>query len=290
MTATYENEIREWRHSLDEALRRPYGWLSLAGLYWLEEGPATVGSSPNCDHLLPPTAPSQLGTVTFHGGMVRFRADDDVEITIDGQPGSQAVMAPDTSGSPTVIDVGPLRLMLIERDDLVGLRLWDSNRSIRDAFPGRRWYPLEASARIHAKWLAADAGSALTFPNELGQTMEEPIAGRLRFELQGVETELAALPAENGELFVIFADSTTGVETYSGGRYLTIPAPEDGQAIVDFNRAYNPPCAFTPFATCTLPPAANRLSIAVNAGELSPVGVDEQVGSTRDQEPPPAKR
>jgi uncharacterized protein (DUF1684 family) len=289
MAATYEDGIREWRHSLDDSLRRPFGWLALAGLHWLEEGTATLGASPSCDHVLPPVAPERLGTVELEAGEVTFRASDGLEVQVDGQPAQRAVLKPDISGSPTMVEVGPLRLMVIVRDELIGLRVWDSSRSARRSFPGRRWFPIEPSARVDARWFPDD-GSSMIFPNELGQTTDEPIAGRIHIELQGTEANLAALPTDNGELFLIFADATTGGETYSGGRYLMIPPPEGELAIVDFNRAYNPPCAFTSFATCTLPPAVNRLDIPIRAGELAPAAPGKYPERADSQEPPPVKR
>jgi uncharacterized protein (DUF1684 family) len=270
MTLTYEEEIQAWRESLDRSLRRPYGWLSLAGLYWLSPGDQSIGSSPKCAVRLPAPAPAEIGVVSVQSGVVELRTEPGQMIKVNGEMRDHARLMPDTSGEPTQVDIGPLRLILIERGDLLGLRLWDSSRIERIDFDGRQWFDVDPEARMTAHWEPAKAETPLRFPNELGQVNEEMIAGRLAFEWQGTPAKLAALSTEDGSLQVIFADRSSGDETYPGGRYLIIPPPSAGRAKLDFNRAYNPPCAFTRFATCTLPPAENRLSFPILAGERAP--------------------
>jgi uncharacterized protein (DUF1684 family) len=276
MAFSSRDEVLAWRASLDRSLRRPYGWLALAGLHWLDASPTTLGSSPGCDYVLPAPAPARAGTVTVESGQARLRVEDGVAARIDGEERTESILRPDTSGAPTTVDIGPLRMVLIRRMDLVGLRLWDSRRPGRLDFTGRSWFPFDESAQLLADWQPDGLGRAIAFPNELGQTIEEPIAGHVAFEYRGEAASLAALEEDDGSLRLIFADAGRGVETYAGGRYLLLPQPRGDTVEVDFNRAYNPPCAFTEYATCTLPPDENKLAFSIAAGERAPSPVNEK--------------
>jgi len=166
------------------------------------------------------------------------------------------------------VDLGELRLALIRRGGRLGIRLWDHRRPERRTFAGRKWYPIDPGWRVSATFIAHNPPLSLPVPTILGEVSLEQGVGRVVFDLSGATWSLEAIQEDVGELFLIFADPTNRETTYPSGRFLYAEVPTDGLVFLDFNRAYNPPCAFTDFATCPLPPAENHLAIPIRAGEI----------------------
>jgi uncharacterized protein (DUF1684 family) len=267
-SSSYQESILDWRRKLEASLRAEESWLALAGLFWLREGVMTVGSDPASDLTLPAgSAPGRVGTVGLEGGRVTLRISPGVEATVDGEQVGQVQMMSDRDGSPTRLRVGSVTMIIIRRGERWGMRVWDRNRAARRSFPGRRWYPIAEAYRIEARFLAYDPPRMLAIPSVVGDVEETASPGYVAFPLAGQESRLQASEGDEHGLFFVFRDGTSGATTYPTGRFLATASPQDGKVILDFNRAYNPPCAFTPFATCPLPPEGNTLPQAIEAGE-----------------------
>ncbi len=252
----YVKNQTSWRKSLDSDLRRPQGWLSLVGLSWLSPGENSVGSAEGSQILLPKSAPAHYGKIQFRDGKV--------SLSING--GASSDLLADSSGNPTRTTVGSVTFIVIKRGARTGVRIWDSaSKSLAD-FKGCKWYPVNPAYRIVADWVPYEKTQSMPITNVLGDTAPVENPGYVTFKIGGKTCRLEAQGAGDG-LFFNFQDSTTGTTTYPAGRFLDAPGPKDGKVILDFNRATNPPCAFTSYATCPLPPAANRLSVAIPAGE-----------------------
>jgi uncharacterized protein (DUF1684 family) len=265
----YEQEIAEWRSQRDEGLRRPEGWFSLVGLFWLKEGENRFGSDPGNTVILPEgRAPGLAGTLVRQGSTVHLQAEPGVEIKVDDQPATAADLASDQTGKPTVVRLGSLSFFLIERGERLGIRVRDSESPALAGFQGLDAYPTRPEWRVNARFEPYTPPKQVLIPNILGTVDDTPSPGAVVFEHQGETYRLDAIPGgDDGSLFLIFADETNGTETYGAGRFLDTDPPKDGTVVVDFNKAYNPPCAFTAFATCPLPPQQNKLAVRVEAGE-----------------------
>jgi hypothetical protein len=233
--SSYRQEIERWRARQEVSLKADDGRLTVAGLFWLKEGSNEID--------LPEDAP-KFGTFELRSGKVTFHP---------AEGGAPVEMRPDTSGRPATITRGAVSVFVIQRGQRIGIRLKDKNSKLRREFNGRHWYPVKGEYRMEAKWVAYDPPKPIAIPNVLGDKSEEKAPGYAAFTLSGKEYRLEPL-GEGGELFFIFKDRTSGRETYGAGRFLYAAAPQDGTVILDFNKAVNPPCAFTPYATCPLPP------------------------------------
>lgn len=259
----HREEVERWRADRYAALRRDIGWLTLAGLDWLRPGTNRVGGDPSADVVVP-GAPAQVGVIELR--------DDVATATGAWQHEGSRVdglrLEDDRDGTPTLLELGDLRQCLIRRGDRRALRTWDLRGPARSAFAGIDHWPVDPGWRIEAR-LEPTPGRRLEVPDVFSGTVHEGSPGDLVFEAGGGTHRLQALPGgDAGELWLIFGDATNGDETYAGGRYLyTGPPDGGGRVVIDFNRAYNPPCVFTPYATCWLPWPANRLPIRVEAGE-----------------------
>jgi hypothetical protein len=272
----YQAEIQEWRDAREAGLKADDGWLTLVGLYWLKDGPNRFGSDPSSDMVLPEgSSPENAGVFTFEDGQTTLRLEDGVAGRIvnedegEGEPISgPRVMQPDTSGH-TVLEMGNLTMYVIERGERFGIRVKDRTSPVRTGFKGLSWYPIDESYRIEARWVSYPAPRPLKVPNVLGETEIRPSPGHAEFELDGQVVRLDGVLQDPGsmELFFIMRDETSGKETYGSGRFLYADPPKQGRVILDFNKSYNPPCAFTPYATCPLPPRQNWLPVKVEAGE-----------------------
>jgi uncharacterized protein (DUF1684 family) len=254
MAAGYESEISTWRAQRESSLKSDSGWLTVAGLFWLKEGGNSFGKAATNDIVLP-DGPAQAGTFELHAGKV--------SVVLTGQAARPLQFDSETDAN--VVRIKDLTMFPIKRGDRYGIRLKDKNSSFRREFTGLHWYPVKESARVTARFVATP--EKLTIPNILGQKEEETCPGYAVFQWQGRELRLYPTE-EDGRLFYVFRDLTTGHETYPAGRFLYSDMPLDGHVVLDFNRAYNPPCAFTPYATCPLPPPQNRLPVRIEAGEL----------------------
>lgn len=273
--ADYEKSIDDWHQKRVEALKAPDSWLSLAGLYWLEEGENSFGSGPSNSVVFPPDkVAAEMGVFILENGRVTVKAKKGVGIYHDGAPVTTLEMKSDASGKPTVLSRGALSWLVIQRGDKVGIRLRDSaNPRIAD-FKGIERFPVSGKWRIEAQFKPYVGVKILSVPTVLGTIDESPCSGALVFKIGGREYSLDPITEEGSPgFFIVFGDATNGKETYGGGRFLSAEAPgPDGKVILDFNKAVNPPCAFTPFATCPLPPEQNILPVAVKAGEKTYAG------------------
>ncbi|OGO11490.1 MAG: hypothetical protein A2Y93_09375 [Chloroflexi bacterium RBG_13_68_17] len=273
-SVTYIEEIEAWRRKVDASLRREEGWLALVGLHWLKPGVNRAGAGPGRDIALPAeSVTGDFGAFLVEQGRVLFEAAPGAAVTCEGEPVTEVELQPDTTGSPTRLRWGRITLALIRRGGRLGIRVWDREAPARRSFPGRQWFPVDLRFRMAAAYEAYPTPRPVLAPDISGgvQTMESP--GEVTFSLLRKQLRLVASEEEEGALFLIFADATAGASTYPAGRYL-YTSPRTGGAIeIDFNRAYNPPCAFTPYATCPLPPPENRLPLPIEAGErYSPAG------------------
>ena len=266
--SSYTEATEKWRSEEEADLKKPDGWLALAGLFWLKEGVNTVGAGRSFDvRLTNNFKQAKFGEIDFHGGVAALHVEKDVEAQIDGRPVSTATLVSDEKGKPTEVHTGSQTFYLIRREDRYGIRLKDSQSPERLEFKGRIWFPISESYRIPARLEAFSAPKELMVPNVLGGHFKMKSPGTLKFTLEGKELTLQPVTEEDGSLFIIFRDTTSGKETYEAGRFLHADKPVNGATTLDFNRAENPPCVFTAFATCPLPPPGNDLPVAIAAGE-----------------------
>jgi uncharacterized protein (DUF1684 family) len=270
----YDEEILAWRKSRVQDLTGEDGWLTLAGLYWLHPGKNTLGSASSNAIVLPAgKAPEYAGAILIAASSVSIEAPPGSGITIDGKAVTSLDLHSDEGGKPTVLKLGSLTFHVIKRGDRLGLRVKDRNNPNRLGFKGLDYYPIDSAWRFEAAFVPYDPPKSIPITNILGMIEEQKSPGAISFKVAGTTYQLdAVIEQGSDELFVMFADKTTGSETYGSGRYLYCPMPSNGRTVIDFNKAYNPPCAFTQFATCPLPPRQNRLPIAINAGERKYAG------------------
>lgn len=267
-TSAFDARIAQQRAERVERLTQPLGWLSLVGLDWFEPGRHRVGSAADNDIVLT-VGPAYLGLLRFDGDEVVLDPAKTAEFLVDGaKPTGPITLIPDTRGSATRItfDGGQSGFNLIERDGRYALRVRDANAPTRTRFAGIDYYPADPTWRIEARFEPHPEGTTIPIANVVNQIEQTPNPGAVVFERDGERWRLEALE-EDGGLFFVFSDRTSGRETYGGGRQLDAKAPQDGKVILDFNLAYNPPCAFNDYSTCPLPPPENRLKLAVTAGE-----------------------
>lgn len=276
----HEKAVLDWRAHRASRLRADDGWLTVAGLFWLEPGKNTVGSDEKHRVLLPAhSSPKLAGVLELAAGKVTLNAAPGVAMTVDGQPVTQRELRSDRAGKPDVVTLGDLRFFVIDRDGRIGVRLRDLRSKARSDFHGLEYFPVRPEYRVTAK-VVPHGGPAtkipkIKIPTVMGTTTEMVSAGKLVFTLAGKSLSLDAVleEPEDKSLFVIFRDGTAGKETYGAGRFVyTEGLPKDGTVVIDFNKAYSPPCALTAFATCPLPPSQNRLPIRIEAGEKKPPG------------------
>ncbi len=277
-TDSYTQSIKQWRADRVERLTAPNGWLSLIGLEWLKEGANRLCSAPGNDIVLT-AGPAHIGTVTLGSdGALVFTLAKDGSATINGKPVASAVLVDDAhvtgDAEPTTISVGSVNFYAIDRDGRKGLRVKDSEGPGRKHFAGIDAFPIDASWRIAANWVPAEPDESLEMASVIGTIDKYPVPGRIEFSRDGKHFEVLPVIEVPGDkqYFVVFADRTSGEETYGAARFLYVDLPKDGKVTVDFNKAYNPPCAFTPFATCPLAPPENRLDMRVTAGEKKYAG------------------
>lgn len=265
--ADHEEQIIEWRQKRHDRLADDNGWMTLVGMEWLEEGENTVGSAESSQARIP-GGPGHWGTVILQGDQILFRPAAGAGVTVDGKPTGEVRLIADNQGQPSIVRSGDLSFYVIFRESYA-LRIKDRKAPALLSFNGVPVYDIETEWRMEGPLLKAEPGTTIEIANVLGQTTDEPVFGTFEFERDGQTFSLLALGSETSEsLWFIFADKTSGRETYGAGRFLYSDGmPEDGRLVVDFNKAYNPPCAFSDYSTCPLPPQQNRLKLAVRAGE-----------------------
>lgn len=267
--AAHRAEIEAWQKRRSERLQAEDGWLTLVGLHWIEEGKSRIGSAAGNDVVLAAAAPPSVGTIMLKAGKTTF--EPATAVTIDGAPvqGSVELRDDHHESGPTIVQMGTMRFNVIRRGDRYGLRVKDANADSRVHFQGLQYFPIDSKWRVEARLEPHDPPKTIKIIDVTGMTTENASPGTLVFTIDGQEHRIDPIIEEGSdELFLIFRDATSRDTTYQAGRYLYTPMPgPDGKVIVDFNRAYNPPCAFTDFATCPLPPEQNRLPIRIEAGE-----------------------
>lgn len=264
-----------WRQQMDDNLRAENSWLALAGLFWLQQGVNACGTAAFAAIQLPAgDYPAHMGDFVLEpDGRVTLHLAPGVDgVRVDGQTVQQALLQPDSSGQPTWVTLGQLSFIVIQRESEYAIRLWDNGRAARQTFIGRHWFPIQPAYELGAHYYPYPTPVELPIANSVGQELAMQASGYVSFTLNGHPQRLEASRTATGELFIIFKDETSGRDTYGAGRYLTLPAPTAaGDVKLDFNRAYHPPCAFTPYATCPYPPRQNQLATAVEAGEKTAV-------------------
>jgi uncharacterized protein len=272
--AAYRQEVEAWRAKRVAGLKKEDGWLTLVGLYWLKPGENRFGSDPGNPVILPEgKSPAVAGTFTLEGDAVHLDVRPGVALTADGKPVTPGMtVSADASGKPTILQLGSLTFYVIKRGDRTGVRIKDKTSPMLASFKGIDEYPIRPEWRIVARFEPYQ-DKKVAIANIIGQVSDEKSPGAVVFDWQGKTYRIDALEGgEDGSLFLVFGDQTNGKETYGAGRFLDTDPPKDGKVVVDFNTAYNPPCAFTAFATCPLPPAQNKLAVRVEAGEKKVAG------------------
>ncbi|MEP6902600.1 MAG: DUF1684 domain-containing protein [Actinomycetota bacterium] len=264
----YVKQINKWRADHEAGLKTDSGWLTVAGLFWLKEGLNTVGAGSGFDIELTENFKGKFGAIEFKNGTAILTVENGAEALSDGKPVSSIELVSDEKGEPNVIQTGSQTFYLIKREERFGIRLKDKNSSQRTNFKGLHWFPVDEKYKITAKFEPFAKPKEVLIPNVLGGNFKMKSPGVLKFKLKGKEYSLEPVTEEGSdELFIIFRDATSKTETYGAGRFLYAAKPVNGKVVLDFNKAENPPCAFTPFATCPLPPPQNRLEVELKAGE-----------------------
>lgn len=280
--ASYIHEIEQWRADRVARLTAPDGWLSLIGLEWLKKGANRIGSAADNDIVLK-AGPAHLGTLTLTAdGRMEIALAAGSGATVDGKPTGRAVLIDDmhaaADAAPTAVRFGQASFYVIERDGRKALRVKDADAEARRDFSGIDYFPIDPSWRIEADWVPFVPAHDLQIGSVIGTIDTVKVPGKAVFQRDGHTLELLPYQEEpGGELFFVLADRTSGRETYGAARFLYAALPaggldKPGRLVLDFNQAYNPPCAFTPFATCPLAPPENRLDVAVTAGEKKYAG------------------
>lgn len=264
----YVEAARAWRAQMDAELHRENSWLTQVGLFWLTEGVNTLGSSPDCQIRLPNWTPRLLGAIELSGASATLQLDLGQSVDVNGVPTSAAtVLSSEDEAVPSIIRFKNLGMVIVRQGDRLGLRLWD-NATLPN-LPPRTWFEVNEKFRVHALYTAYVVPVKVDLPTNAGKSEAGYVQGYISFKLDGKSCNLDAAELPDGKLYLQFADLTNGVKTYPSGRYLrTEPVLEDGQVFVDFNKAYNPRCAFRESEPCTFAPSGNHLKVAIEAGEL----------------------
>ncbi|NWF50645.1 MAG: DUF1684 domain-containing protein [Ignavibacteriaceae bacterium] len=264
----YLKEINDWHAKRIERLKAPDGWLNLVGRTWLKPGINKFGSGKDNDVIIESgKVPANMGVFIFEDSTVTMKINDGVEVSLNGKPVKEIVMIDDQKKDMTVFQSGSIKWNLIIRGDKYGIRFRDLESDLVQNFKGIERFPVDQSWKLTARFEVYSPPRKIAVPNVLGQIDEETSPGAVIFNKDGKEFRIEAVDAED-KLFLIIADETSGEETYGGGRFIYVDKPDStGKIILDFNKAYNPPCVFTKYATCPLPPEQNYLKLKIEAGE-----------------------
>ena len=270
--AGYRGEVESWRRARESRLTADGGWLTVAGLFWLKPGANRFGSDGSNDIVLPAhSAPAFAGSFILDGRRVSVDVLPGAAVTLAGKPVAKTALKADTGGAdPDVLSLGALTMQIIDRGERLGVRLKDMRSPARRAFKGLQFFAIKRQLRVSARFVPHAKPKTLEVPTVIGgvtETMTGP--GIVSFDVDGKTLRLEpVIEPGSSQLFFIFRDKTAGKTTYGGGRFLYADMPKDGFVVLDFNKAYSPPCAFTAHATCPLPPEQNRLPVALEAGEM----------------------
>ncbi|MBP9913903.1 MAG: DUF1684 domain-containing protein, partial [Opitutaceae bacterium] len=266
--AGYVGEVNAARVKREQRLTAPDGWLTLIGLHFLAAGENSVGSAKNNAVVLA-AGPAYLGVVRLaDDGNVKLLVNPGVEVSVNGQPVLAAELGDGRQEHTVTAVAGTISFYIIDRGGRKALRVKDSEAERRTHFLGIDYFPIDPAWRIEAEWVPFDRPREVPIRNIIGQVSPALVLGKAVFTRDGHTMELLPIQENpDDELFFVISDLTSGDQTYAAARFLYADPPRDGKVVLDFNRAVNPPCAFTPFATCPLPPTENQLPIAVTAGE-----------------------
>jgi len=267
----YQQQVEKWKKDRLARLKSDDGWLTLVGLFWLKPGENKVGSEAKDTVVLPASkSPKYAASLFLENKKVTLQPAAGVNLLAEGKPVTAKIeLKPDVTGTPTIIGLGNVNFHIIQRGEKLGVRVKDKENPARTKFPGLEYFPLDEKWRLDAKFIPYKPAKQVPIVNILGMVENQPSPGAIEFQVNGKTYRIDALNEEGTtELFLIFSDQTTGKETYGAGRYLYTDAPgPDGKVVVDFNKAYTPPCGFTSYATCPLPPKQNKLPVRIQAGE-----------------------
>lgn len=263
----YVKEINQWHKERVERLKQDNGWLNLVGLHWLEEGRNTFGSDESNDIVFPSKAPEFIGTYYLNDSTVSVNINEGVKVLADEAEVDSMQVKTDMSADPTLMENGTLNWYIIKRGDKYGIRLRDLEAELVINFDGIDRFPIDTTWRVKAEYVPYNSPKTVKIPTIINTINEAKVNGKLVFDIKGNKYSIDPLPSGEG-FFIIFADKTNGEETYGAGRFLYAEKPDSaGTTVLDFNKAYNPPCAFTNYATCPLPPKSNQLRVEITAGE-----------------------
>lgn len=269
--SVYEKQIQQWHETRNDRLNRDDGWLTLAGLFWLEEGENRFGSDPDNQLVFPGNnVPGLMGTLHLDDDSVSISVNDNINIYLQDSVITHTGLQTDSSGDPDILTWESLTWYIIQRGDRIGVRLKDSKHPNYVNFKPTELFPIDSTWRVTATLETFDSTTSIDIVNVLGDTSPSATPGQLHFKINGQSLTLTPLADPGDEnYFIIFGDLTSGISTYGAGRFLVVPAAdENGKTTIDFNKAYNMPCVFSPYATCPLPPGENLLSVEIRAGEI----------------------
>jgi uncharacterized protein len=263
----YKTDVNKWRSERETELKSENGWFSLAGLFWLKDGVNTVGNGEKYDIQLTENFKNgKFGEILFENGTAALKVEKGVEALVDGKQVSEIALVSDADKKQTIVKTGSQTFYVIKREDKFGIRLKDKNNKARLDFKGLHWFPINEKLKVIATFEPFSEPKEILIPNMLGGSYKMKSEGILKFKLNNKAYSLQPVE-EDGKYFIIFRDLTSKTETYGVGRFLYAEKSKDNKIILDFNKAENPPCAYTTFATCPIPPKQNRLKIAIKGGE-----------------------
>jgi len=275
--SSWQRDLLAWRTQRVARLQAPEGWLSLIALGWLKDGDNSFGSAPDSRVQIAGKVPAHIGMVRLEKGTLRLLPPAEgfpKELMVDDQPAKEQALRSDDTDNPSKLTIGTITIIVIHRDDQFALRVKDLQAPTRTGFHGLHWYAPSATYRVHARWIPYNPPKVLDIPTILGTTTHMPAPGVAEFTLDGQVLRLEPVleDPKATELFFIMRDATSKTTTYGAGRFLYTEFPDHGlgqpgEIWLDFNRLFNPPCAFTAYATCPLPPPQNRLGVPIPAGE-----------------------
>lgn len=262
----YEKQVEEWRQQYEATLRADNGWLTVSGLFWMREGRNSFGSAANNEVVLPEPVPASAGYFDLHDGKTTVHVNPGVPITMGGKPVETATLEPDSKTDRLVI--GDLTFFVHASGSRFGIRLKDKNSKLRKEFTGLHWFPINQAYRVTGQYIAYDQPREVEIETVLGDHDKTKLIGYVTFQLDGKEFRLDAEKQDDSDgLFIVFRDLTSKKDTYPAARFLDTDPPRNGTVELDFNKAYNPPCAYNPYSTCPLPSPGNRMQIELPVGE-----------------------
>ena len=262
----YQQSVENWRQSYEAKLKADDGWLTVSALLWLHEGENSFGSDSSNAVVLPyDYVPAQAGSFDLHQGKIVIRVNPGVPITLRGKPVESMELRPDSKEDR--LTIGDLTFFAHASGKRYGIRVKDKNSQLRKSFKGLHWFPVNEAYRFNARFVAYPKPREVEITNLLGDRGPAYFPGYVAFTLGGKEYRLDVEDNGSGGLFIVFRDLTSKKDTYQAARFLDADPPKDGNVEIDFNKAYNPPCAYNPYATCPLPSARNRLPVEIPAGE-----------------------